>query len=78
LRERFSLKKLNEGEVQFRKLNEVAVNKKYLVEVSKMCAALDGLDAEVEINVISETITENINISAEASLGYYEQKLHKP
>jgi hypothetical protein len=35
---------------------------------------LEDLDAEVEINTTWETIRENINISAKASLGYYELK----
>jgi hypothetical protein len=65
--ERFNLKKLN----------EVEGNEKYGVEVSNRFAALEDLDAEVEINTISETIRENINISANKSLGYYELKRHK-
>jgi hypothetical protein len=36
------------------------------------------LDTEVEINPIWETIRENIKISVEESLGYYEPKKHKP
>jgi hypothetical protein len=36
------------------------------------------LDAEVEINSAWEIIRENINISAEESLGYCELKKHKP
>jgi hypothetical protein len=39
---------------------------------------LEDLDAEVEINSDWETITENINISAKESLGYFELKKHKP
>jgi hypothetical protein len=66
--ERFNLKKLNdvEGKEQFR------------VEVSNRFAALEGLDAEVEINSAWESITENIKISAKKSLGYFELKKHKP
>jgi hypothetical protein len=48
--ERFSLKKLN----------EVEGKEKYRVEVSHRFAALEDLDAEVEINTIWETIRENI------------------
>jgi hypothetical protein len=40
--ERFNLKKLN----------EVEFKEKYHVEVSSRCAALEDLDAEVEINTI--------------------------
>jgi hypothetical protein len=65
--ERSNLKKLNEaeGKEQFR------------VEVSNRFAALEDLDAEVEINSAWETITENIKISAKQSLGYFELKKHK-
>jgi hypothetical protein len=37
-----------------------------------MSKASKHLEAEVEINSASETITENIKISAKESLGYYE------
>jgi hypothetical protein len=47
--ERFNLKKLNDVEGQ----------EKYRVEVSNRFAALEDLDAEVEINTIWETIREN-------------------
>jgi hypothetical protein len=40
--------------------------------------ALEDLDAGVEINSPWETIRENINISANESLGYFELKKHKP
>jgi hypothetical protein len=66
--ERFSLKKLN----------EVEGKEKYHVEVSNRFAALDDLDAEVEINTIWKTIRENIKISAKESLVYYEPKQHNP
>jgi hypothetical protein len=39
---------------------------------------LEDLDTEVEINSAWETIRENIKISAEESLGYFELKEHKP
>jgi hypothetical protein len=54
--ERFNLEKLNdvEGKEQFR------------VEVLNRFAALEDLDAEVEINSAWETIRENIQISAKA------------
>jgi hypothetical protein len=52
--ERFNLKKLNqaEGEEQYR------------VEISNRFAALEDLDAEVEIISVWETIRENIKMSA--------------
>jgi hypothetical protein len=66
--ERFNLKKLNkvEGKRQFR------------VEVSNRFAALEGFDAEVEINSAWDTIRENIKISTNQSVGYFELKKHKP
>jgi lipoate-protein ligase A len=66
--ERFNLKKLNEEEGK----------DKSHVEVSNRFAALEDLDAEVEINTVWETIRENIKISAKEILGYYELKKHKP
>jgi hypothetical protein len=39
---------------------------------------LENLDTEVDINRAWETVRENIKISAEESLGYYELKKHKP
>jgi hypothetical protein len=66
--ERFNLKKLN----------EVEGKETYSVEVSNRFAALEDLDAEVEINIIWESIRENIKIKGKESLGYYEPKQHKP
>jgi hypothetical protein len=66
--DRFNLKKLNqvEGKEQFR------------VGVSNRFAALEDLDAEVEIDSAWETFRENIKISAQESLGFFELKKHKP
>jgi hypothetical protein len=66
--ERFNLKKLN----------EVEGKGQYHVEVSNRFAALEDLDAEVEIKSAWEMIRENIKISAKQSLGYCEMKRHKP
>jgi hypothetical protein len=65
--ERFNLKKLN----------VVEGKGKYCVEVSYRFVVLGDLDAEFEINTVWEIIRENIKISAEGSLGYYELKKHK-
>jgi hypothetical protein len=62
----------------FKKLNEVEVKDQYRVEVSNRFAALEDLDAQVEINSSWELIRENIKISAKKSLGYCELKKHKP
>jgi hypothetical protein len=66
--ERFNLKKLNEveGKEQFR------------VEVSNRFAALEDLDAEVEINSAWEMIRGNIKISAKESPCCYGVRKHKP
>jgi hypothetical protein len=50
--ERFNLKKLNKVEGTWQ----------YRVEVSNRFAALEDLDAEVEINSAWEMIRENINV----------------
>jgi 50S ribosomal subunit-associated GTPase HflX len=55
-------------------LNEVGAKEKYRVEVSNRFAALEDLDAEVEINSAWKTIRENIIISAKESLGNFELK----
>jgi hypothetical protein len=47
-----------------KKLHEVEGKEKYRVEVSYRFAALEDLDAEVEINTVWETIRENIKISS--------------
>jgi hypothetical protein len=52
--ERFNLKKLNKLDVE----------EKYCIGFSNRFAALEDLDAEVEINTIWETIGENIKVSA--------------
>jgi hypothetical protein len=59
-------------------LHEVEAKEKYRAEVSNRFAALEDLDAEVEVNSTWETIRENIKISAKESLGDYELKEHKP
>jgi hypothetical protein len=47
-----------------KKSNEVEGKEMYRVEVSNRFAALEDLDAEVEINTIWETIRENIKLLA--------------
>jgi hypothetical protein len=61
-----------------KKLNEVEVKEQFCVEVSNRFAALEDMDAEVEINSAWETIRGNIKIPAKESLGYFELKKHKP
>jgi hypothetical protein len=64
--------------VHLKKLNKVDCKEKYCVEVSNRFAALEDLNAEVEINSAWETSRENINISAKDCLGYFELTKHKP
>jgi hypothetical protein len=61
----------------FKTLKEVEGKEKYRVGISNRFAALEDLDAEVEINTIWEMIKENIKMSAQEGLGYYELKQHK-
>jgi hypothetical protein len=49
------------------KLNEVEGKEQYRVEVSNSFAALQNLDAEVEINSGCEMIRENMKILAKES-----------
>jgi hypothetical protein len=64
---RFNMERFN-----LKKLNEVEDKEQYRVEVSKGFAALEDLDAEVEINGAWEMIRDNIKISAKDSQGYCE------
>jgi hypothetical protein len=66
--ERFNLKKNN----------EVEGKEQYRVEISSRFTALENLDTEEDINRYWETIRENIKISANESLCFYELKNHKP
>jgi hypothetical protein len=70
---RFHMEKFN-----LKKLNEAQGKEQYHVEVSNRFAALEHLDAEVEINSGWEIIRETIKISAKESLGYFELKKHMP
>jgi hypothetical protein len=67
---RFNMERFNLG-----KLNKVEGKEQYRV-VSNRFAALENLDAEVEINSAWKMIRENIKISAKESLGYCELKKH--
>jgi hypothetical protein len=62
--QKFQMEKLN-----LKKLNDVEGKEKNRVEVSYRFAALEDVDAEVDINSARETIRENIKISTKESLG---------
>jgi hypothetical protein len=50
----------------------------YHVEFLNRFAALENIDAEVDINRDWETSRDNTKISVKEGLGYYELKKHKP
>jgi hypothetical protein len=64
---RFCMERFN-----LKKLEQVEGKEQYCVEVSNRLAALENLDAEMEINSAWEMIRENITISAKESLGYFQ------
>jgi hypothetical protein len=66
--ERFSVKKLNEGDVK----------EQYRLTTRKKFAALENLEDSGDINGAWDHIRENIKISAEVSLVYCESKHRKP
>jgi hypothetical protein len=66
--ERFNVKNLNEGDVK----------EQYQVTIRKTSAALDYLEENGDIKRACNSIGENINISAQESLGYCESKHRKP
>jgi hypothetical protein len=66
------------GDVHLKKFYEREGKEQYHVEVSNILAALESLDAEININSDWETVRENIKISAKERLGYCELRMHKP
>jgi hypothetical protein len=72
------LQRIHVRRFHLKKLNEVQGKEKYGVELSNRFAALEDLDAEMEISSALETIRENIKLSAKENLSYYELRKHKP
>jgi hypothetical protein len=64
--------------VNKQRTNKVEGKEQYHIEISNRFAALENLDAEVDVNKAWETIGENIKISAKESLGYYEPEKYTP
>jgi hypothetical protein len=58
-------------------LDRVENKEQFRVEVSDRFAALEDLNAEVEINSAWEIIRENLNISAKESIGCFQLMKHK-
>jgi hypothetical protein len=56
------------------KLSEVKAKEKYRFQVLNRSAALEDLDTEMQIASTWEAIREDIRISANENLGYYELK----
>jgi hypothetical protein len=82
VRERLAVNKqrlhsLHTERFNLKKLNEVGGKEEFRVEFPNRFAALEDLDAEVEINSAWETIRENIKMSAKERVGYFELKNHK-
>jgi hypothetical protein len=59
-------------------LYEIEGKDRHSVEISNRFVALENLDTEVNVNRALDIIRENVNISAEESLCYYELKKTKP
>jgi ABC-type hemin transport system ATPase subunit len=64
--QRFHMQRFN-----LENLNEVEGKEQYRVEMSNTLAALENVDAEVDVNRAWETTKKNIKISAKESVGYY-------
>jgi len=67
-RQRFNLRKLNEPEVR----------EHYQIKITNRFAALENLNDEEDVNRTWENIKENIQTSANESLGLHELKQNKP
>jgi hypothetical protein len=63
--------------INLEKLKEVEGKEQNHVEISTTFAALESLDAEVNINRAWKNIRGSIKISAKENLCYYKLKKHK-
>jgi len=59
-----------------RKLSELEVKKQYQTEITNRFAALENLTESEDIKGVWENIKENIETSANNSLGLYKLKQH--
>jgi hypothetical protein len=66
--ERFNVNKLNEGDVR----------EQYQVTIRNKFTAVENLEDSGDINRAWDNIRENMNISAQGSLGYCGSKHRKP
>ena len=61
-----------------RKLKELEVKEKCLIEIKNRFAALENLNVDEDVNRGWENVKENIKTSAKEGLGLHEWKQHKP
>jgi hypothetical protein len=61
-----------------RNLSELEVRKQYQLKISNRSAVLENLNVSEDVNTAWENIKENIQISAQDSLGLHERKHHNP
>jgi len=71
--QRFDMQRFN-----LRKLNEPEVREQYQIEITNRFAALENVNDDEDINRTWENIKENIQTSAEESLGLHKLKQNKP
>ena len=64
--------------LNLRKLNELAIRRKYEIEITKSFAALENLNNDEDINRAWENIKENFKTSTKQNLGLNKWKQHKP
>ena len=64
--------------LNLRKLNEAEVREQYQIEITNTFATLENLSDDEDVNRTWENINENIQTSAEESLGLHELKQNKP
>jgi hypothetical protein len=59
------------------KLNDLKVNKQYMIEITNRFAALENVSDGENINRAWESVKDNIKTSVNESLGVHEMKQHK-
>jgi hypothetical protein len=69
--------KIDKETFNLKKLNDRDVKEQYQVIIRKKFAALENLEDSGDINRAWDSIRENIKISAQESIGYYESKNRK-
>jgi hypothetical protein len=70
--------KFDMARFNLKKLSELDIRKKYLIEISNWITALENLSDSEDINRAWENIKENGRTLNQDNLGLYELKRHKP